>query len=82
MTPETWNEQRLTELEELEQLLIECGHIDSGSGIINRLQRITEVANKLRRSDYQAQPFRRSFLSFLRDEAWKRFEDSKEEGTA
>ena len=62
-----WSEDRRAELVELEQLLMDAESLNSGSGAIERMQRLVEIAKKLKRSDARlAKP---SFMQFLLREA-------------
>jgi hypothetical protein len=69
MALEPWTVERWGELETLRQLLNDCERIDNGSGIIARLQRISETARKLSKANYGSHPFRESLMSFLEGRA-------------
>lgn len=58
-----WTDERLEELEILVKLVRECCSINSGNGIISRLQRIQELAVELENRDSVTE--RDSFLGFL-----------------
>lgn len=59
-----WGEERWKELNALEELLRECHHVNRGSGVIERLQKIDELSAKLLLPDVDTG--RESLLSFLR----------------
>lgn len=62
-----WPEERRRELAELRDLIAQCKAINSANNILERLDRIIEVAEFLTATDLIEQ--RKSFLEFLVEEA-------------
>lgn len=62
-----WDDLRLAELDELNELFNVATAINKGSGAIERIQRVIELASKLSHSDRASG--RRSFSQFLVEQA-------------
>lgn len=64
MTDRCWTDDRCGELRMLEVLLAECVALDRATSVIERMQKIIAIAEKLTATDF-ARP-RDSFRDFLR----------------
>lgn len=64
-----WTDDRVDELEDLRDLIIEAKNLNYGSDIINRIKSCEELALKL--SDFDLVKPRKDFITFLRDLAIK-----------
>lgn len=64
---EPWPQDRRAELAKLQDLLIAARTLNNGSGVIQRLEQVIQIADDLTHSDGVAP--RRSFMEFLLQEA-------------
>lgn len=62
-----WNEDRIAELEKLHDLLEAANSINKGSGAMERIHRVIELAGELSRSDRNSG--RKNFTQFLVEKA-------------
>jgi len=65
----TWTNDRVDELEDLRDLIIEAKNLNYGSDIISRIKACEKLAQKLSEFDF-VKP-RKDFITFLRDLAIK-----------
>lgn len=66
-TPTHWTDDRIAELKQLRSLLSECGSLNNGSGVIQRMERIIELAKILTET---GEDFTRvDFMRFLTERA-------------
>lgn len=61
-----WTDDRIKELEKLQELLRECGSLNAGNNICRRIERIETLAEELVKTDFEN--MRKSFISFLLDQ--------------
>jgi hypothetical protein len=62
-----WDNYRCDQLSQLEDLIRECQSINTGSGVLARLDRIIEIAKQL--DDWDDERKKASFMSFVKDYA-------------
>lgn len=58
-----WTKHRLDQLHAVQELINECAMIDNATGVIDRLKRIQEAAQKLRK--FSLTERKSNFITFL-----------------
>ena len=62
---EKWTHYRIRQLDQLRELLIEASYLNNGSGVIERMKKVVNLAKALFDSDLKKG--RKSFIQFLID---------------
>lgn len=75
--PEPWSVERWEELEQLARLLYDCGTINRGNYVIEKLQHIIKDSESL--TNWTEGGQRQSFLDFIREQARHGYRPTQEQ---